>query len=582
MLHQDLQPHLGFSTGDTGLEAEQRYGPKLEQYLRAGYFDLSQREPPTYDEAFEAIESLREDLDVTYKDFETILSMEKSPACVNLYLLLSTPEDEFIGIFPACVNLLRMYCNAEGHGILDHAYGFLCLRVMSLVVQLAMSAFNNWKDSKWFEPFYLATAALSEGQSAHLTLYEHMQELLDWSKGLNPKDRDLTLFGVCYNAENRRVVCLPPTGECSIPDAEFLVEKLWSARDKFLLAARWDTHLFPGLGVMLHMICALFAAPHLKSSIPMSTWTLSDDDPTWVHFLELVTRYSLCCKESEVNRMAAMLNKFPEAARAAFERKSGVYAVNELDATQVAVDVSNKLKAPSDAPMFLILHEFLYGCAITTSSVAESLGCAIFDAFFDKIWIELCRHKEPTGDQLYRLLHSCNSMTHGYVLITLKHQDKAKFFLDYLSEKVIEVHARMILLPLLTQTLRRTISSMDIYEDQFRTWTTQLTMGLISSRTKVPEKLTAALFPTWYKIFEHLQFYAYVIDNPEQKMEREYFRGWVCSWVSLGLMYEMGEILLGDPPLCSYLRCPTPPVMIGWKCEGCDDRRYCTRRCQIA
>ncbi|KAG8684658.1 hypothetical protein FRC11_011775, partial [Ceratobasidium sp. 423] len=110
--------------------------------------------------------------------------------------------------------------------------------------------------------------------------------------------------------------------------------------------------------------------------------------------------------ESEVNYMAAMLCKFPKAARAAFECKSAVYAVNGFDAAQVAMGVSNRLKTRSDAPVFLILHGFLYGYALTTSNLAESLGSAIFDAFFDKIWFELCRHKEPTGDQLYGLLHS--------------------------------------------------------------------------------------------------------------------------------------------------------------------------------
>ncbi|CAE6388575.1 unnamed protein product [Rhizoctonia solani] len=296
---------------------------------------MSEREPPTHDKILEVIEAIRDGLNVNYEDFQTILSMEKSPACRNLYLLLSTPDDTFIGLFPACVNLLRVYCNAKGNGILDHAYGFLCLRVMSLVAQLSMLAYNEWKESKWFEPFYLATTELPEGQSVHSILDQHMEQLFDWAKELGPKDRDVILFGVVYNSEARKVVCLPHTGGCSIPDAEFIVEKLWSARDKFLLAARWATHLFPRMGVMLDMMRALFAAPHLDASIPMSTWTISDDDPTWVHFLDVVTRYSLCCDEFEESRTALMLRKFPKAAQEAFSRNSSISPVDELDATQV-------------------------------------------------------------------------------------------------------------------------------------------------------------------------------------------------------------------------------------------------------
>ncbi|CAE6442098.1 unnamed protein product [Rhizoctonia solani] len=121
---------MGTSSGSDGSGNDHRYGPELNQYLRTGCLDLSQREPPTQDEAIEAIEALR-NLDATYEDFETILSMEKSPACLNLCLLLSTPDDDFIGIFPACVGLLRIYCNAEGNGVglvlnlLDTSFDFL-------------------------------------------------------------------------------------------------------------------------------------------------------------------------------------------------------------------------------------------------------------------------------------------------------------------------------------------------------------------------------------------------------------------------------------------------------------------------
>ncbi|KAL5638700.1 hypothetical protein ACGC1H_003157 [Rhizoctonia solani] len=203
---------MGLSNRGDGLGEDHRYGPKLEQYLRAGYFDLSQHEPPSHDKTLEVIEAIRDGLNVTYEDFQTILSMEKSPACHNLYRLLSTPDDTFIGLFPACVNLLRVYCNAEGNGILDHAYGFLCLRVMSLVVQLSMLAYNEWKGLRWFERFYLATAELPEGQFVHSTLDQHMEQLYDWAKELDPKDRDVILFAVGYNPETRKVVCLSHTG----------------------------------------------------------------------------------------------------------------------------------------------------------------------------------------------------------------------------------------------------------------------------------------------------------------------------------------------------------------------------------
>jgi hypothetical protein len=144
---------------------------------------------------------------------------------------------------------------------------------MSLVVQLAMLG-NATARSNFFEPFYLATAELSEGESVQPVLLEHLDQLFEWAKGADSKDRDIIQFGLSYNTETRKVVSLPHSGDCSIPDAEFIVEQLWSARDKFLFASKWATNLFPGWCLMLDMIRALFAAPRLHSSIPMSTWTM--------------------------------------------------------------------------------------------------------------------------------------------------------------------------------------------------------------------------------------------------------------------------------------------------------------------
>src|SRR4051812_45239485 len=105
---------------------------------------------------------------------------------------------------------------------------------------------------------------------------------------------------------------------------------------------------------------------------------------------------------------------------------------------------------------------------------------------------------------------------------------------------------------------------MSMYEDQFQTWTSALTMKLIHSRVKVPATLIDSIFPVWNRVFEHLQFSASIMSSPRQTLEQKYFQSWVCSWVRLGLMYEMGYILR-HPTLCSYPRCPTPTIVVGWK-----------------
>lgn len=89
-----------------------KYGLKLDEFLRLERFDLSRRVPPSREETQHAIYSLADPQQVTYETFETILSMEWSPNCDNLDLLLSD-----VGVFPACVELLQLYCQTERRGV---------------------------------------------------------------------------------------------------------------------------------------------------------------------------------------------------------------------------------------------------------------------------------------------------------------------------------------------------------------------------------------------------------------------------------------------------------------------------------
>ncbi|CAE6419444.1 unnamed protein product [Rhizoctonia solani] len=114
------------------------YGPRLDAYLNSRQVGVGvsrfQTEAPSEMEIRRAIDTLEEPWNVSCATFEAILAMERSPECGFLHLLLESD----IEVFPACIQLLRSYCN-EGR-LFDYAYGYLCLQVISLAVNVAKLA----------------------------------------------------------------------------------------------------------------------------------------------------------------------------------------------------------------------------------------------------------------------------------------------------------------------------------------------------------------------------------------------------------------------------------------------------------
>jgi hypothetical protein len=62
------------------------------------------------------------------------------------------------------------------------------------------------------------------------------------------------LLGWYEDAATGRLTCLPQIGGCTIVDAKFLIERMWSARANFLRAAKWAAITFPGWSGLLFVV----------------------------------------------------------------------------------------------------------------------------------------------------------------------------------------------------------------------------------------------------------------------------------------------------------------------------------------
>ncbi|KAG8723271.1 hypothetical protein FRC11_002509, partial [Ceratobasidium sp. 423] len=226
------------------------YGPKLDEYLSMRKLGVGVPERET-EAACErkivaAIDSLNDPKSVNCDTFETILTMERPPECAYLHLLLSD-----VGVFPSCIRLLRMYCK-EGRGvrfsknsvhykglinyllqILDHAYGFLCLQVMALSVEVAKLNQVEQLDEVLEELTRISTHV---SPSDLLNHYSRDCESNEFCKEeyLRPSPR---LLGWHTDPDTRLETCLGCIGGCNIQDVLFLLDQLWPARSTFLQAS---------------------------------------------------------------------------------------------------------------------------------------------------------------------------------------------------------------------------------------------------------------------------------------------------------------------------------------------------------
>jgi hypothetical protein len=135
--------------------------------------------------------------------------------------------------------------------LLDQAYGFLCLQVMALSVQVAMLS-----QTGQLKPFLSAIASqpIASSQSICPMLHAHIRHL-ETQAMTNSQQLPITwLLGWHRDTITGRLTCLPQMGGCTIVDAKFLIERMWSARAQFLHAARWAAAIFPGWASLLHII----------------------------------------------------------------------------------------------------------------------------------------------------------------------------------------------------------------------------------------------------------------------------------------------------------------------------------------
>ncbi|CAE6397122.1 hypothetical protein ACGC1H_003109 [Rhizoctonia solani] len=412
------------------------YGPKLDEYLSlrrlgAGVF-LSVTEAPCEHKLQAAIESLCSSDNVHCETFETILSMERTPTCAYLYLLLSD-----VKVFPSCIRLLRAYCQ-EGRGILDHAYGFLCLQVMALSVEIAK--LNQAKQLDIVLQI-LTQAAVQFPAFDLLSHYSRKLEINEFCEDeyLRPSPQ---LLGWHTDPDTRLETCLTCIGGCNIQDVQFLVDELWYARSLLLEASEYAAGTFPGW-------CGLFYVMHDTLVKVFGNFTrrseTSKERTYWIHLLEVMRRYSVYSEASEDSSLSFLLRDCPQ-----FAETSETSVTTPVESARVVKAYIDKIGRLPTFKYAYVTRLYGFACANYHVDAARSNEhlTNICAASLEEYWAELLRANRLDVGQWYQLSNTI-AATSTMLLTWRNHPVNESLLLSILTHvDFFELLGRMILFPM--------------------------------------------------------------------------------------------------------------------------------------
>ncbi|CAE6458472.1 unnamed protein product [Rhizoctonia solani] len=509
-------------------ESTSPYGPTLDEYLDLQNLQLhkpnshSSAGLPSREEIRQAILHLSEPEKVTYLTFEIILSLEKKPVCSNLDLLLSESAKASL---PACFRLVSAYCKG-GRLIFGHAYGFLCVKVISLFVQFAMlsrTGYRNGLDEM--------LASDRGEQSIFLefttTTYAMMVGLMEDQLDSGPSARH-DLFGWQDSSLDGGKICLSEIGGCTAGQIQFLLRQLWDSRAEFVsCGARGRAVLFPGFSGFL---CWIWSGVAQQHGLPGTRQTPT---PAWTQLVDLSIRFTLYCNDQEADLVSFVLLACPGSARDGPILNRSNSAVNTQDATQIATLTPVTIGSNKSLPLRMVTTLFCFACP---SVNYEQNISNIFSAKLERLWFELDQRHNPELSEK-DLPFYCQGFLH--VLTAMQDRNPRSFLslLSSISEELYEAVGRIILLPLSLSGLFQSPSSLDNLKLLFQTTSVYVRDMYARTTIEPPIDFPIRTFPIWNKVLSQLRFLE-LFQSKHRGPVAEYIKSWSDAWSSTAIWFE--------------------------------------------
>ncbi|CAE6471127.1 unnamed protein product [Rhizoctonia solani] len=506
------------------------YGPTLEEYLNcstpACQLQLTaRRRLPSREDILDAIQLLSEPDKVTYQTFETILALEFSPVCINLDLLVS---DAAQASLPACFHLIEKYRKKINGRILDHAYGLLCLRVTSLLVQFAIIS-----QSDNLNALFASNTFRSQGQSIALDFNNFTSGLMFRVITQHLYNRALThkfeAFGWATDPDTGAIQCLPMLGGCTVITIHNLLGVLWDSRDQLLYAASQTQALFPGFGGLL---CWIWSG--IVQQVDCGETPASELQSIWAQFVDILIRFTLCSNECEAqlaSRLYVACDKFGDVPTVHLRTKN---TVNDRDSARIGIETARKLG--SDPGLSLDLTTALVAYSGPNINFSGYI-IDIMEVAIERLCIELDDVHQP-ADLAGNLIAHCEMCFFTLSKIT-EHDPRGLIRLfDLIGEELFEALGRIVLLPLSISGLHTIATRVAWYLPGFVRDLARETSKMYAQTSTVPsDKLVMAAIPIWYKVFWYFVNRAHY--NNRSTRELEHLSTWVNAWISFGDLIDV-------------------------------------------
>ncbi|KAG8723210.1 hypothetical protein FRC09_004244 [Ceratobasidium sp. 395] len=306
-----------------GSRSDSRWGPTLNNYLDLPEANLEFRQLPDEHTTRLAIDKLLNSPEaVTFDTLETIMSMIYRPRMLSLLI-----HKNSIG---GCMKLLQDYIDRDGSNgsLLEHAFGFLGLHVLALVLQVGLLG-NS----------YLKTLplVLMEGMrckwdvrapAIHTGFVTRLLCLISGDT-LRLKESDPLVFDYqiewLNDSRGDERACLPVIGGFTYRSAVFVLELLFKDRKMFLECC-FRTRA-PGWSILVYMI----------------QWMLDDRSyeghrvpQLWQEHRDIVYRYCLVSGLIEDGFMEVLCGRYAEKYTSTFSEKSTAVDFEDAQLIQLA------------------------------------------------------------------------------------------------------------------------------------------------------------------------------------------------------------------------------------------------------
>ncbi|KAG8724560.1 hypothetical protein FRC09_017269 [Ceratobasidium sp. 395] len=217
---------------------ESLWGLPLSQYLNKPLSKRNKSFHVTYEEAQRSIEQLLSFEHVTVSTLENLILLSRFPRYLQG---LNCP-----GTIPKCIKILKTYCSE--HQLFERAYGYLCLRALCLVLDVAvLTHFNAFETHPVFLEFDSDVDILSDTAATLL------------ARALEPGPNDPLMTGLLkyYTLPgDTQLVCLPSAGGISVSDTKFIIDELRDDAKTFSVIIRRAA--IPGLATLLSVTMSHF------------------------------------------------------------------------------------------------------------------------------------------------------------------------------------------------------------------------------------------------------------------------------------------------------------------------------------